>query len=283
MHLRPYVELMRLHKPVGIGLLVFPCWWAVLLYSPALSWHTLCDCILFLLGAFSMRSGGCVINDMADRHIDAQVERTKMRPLASGVLNMRQAWQLLIGLLCIALLVASALGEKIMMLGLCWLPLVAAYPFMKRITWWPQAFLGITFGAGSLFGMVATTETWHISGFILYAACICWVIGYDTIYACQDAKEDAIIGVKSTALLFGKQVKTAVALCYAAMICLLSASFYSEQITFYAWMGLAAATSVLIYQLWHFSPQQPSPCAKCFHMNLWVGMMITLGLLSSRL
>jgi 4-hydroxybenzoate polyprenyltransferase len=283
MELRPYITLMRLHKPIGIWLLAIPCWWGILLFTPSISWHTLSLALLFLFGAIIMRSAGCIVNDIADRHIDAQVERTQHRPLACGVITLHSALILLFILLMFALFIANMLGWKIVVLGFCWLPLVIAYPFMKRITWWPQAFLGITFGAGGLFGMIAVLGEFYLSGIILYIATIFWVIGYDTVYACQDKIDDAAIGVKSTALLFGSHAKIAISLCYVVMILLLCISFYMTQASFYAWAGVICAAIMLACHIVIFNPHNPGLCAVQFSQHLWVGMIIATGLLLSRL
>jgi 4-hydroxybenzoate polyprenyltransferase len=216
-----YSRLMRLDKHTGIWLLLLPCWWGVLAYSDTVPLATLA---LFALGAVVMRSCGCILNDLADRDIDAQVTRTRKRPLASGEVTPAQAWGLIGILLVLAFAIAMLLGWGVVALGACWLPLVALYPRMKRLTWWPQAFLGLTFGAGPLFGMVAASGGIHVAGLWLYAAAFFWTMGYDTIYACQDRADDARIGVKSTALLFGGKVRQSVGVLYGlSIVCLLGA------------------------------------------------------------
>jgi 4-hydroxybenzoate polyprenyltransferase len=266
--------LMRLDKPIGIWLLLLPCWWGVLAYSNGVPWATL---TLFALGAVAMRSAGCVVNDMADRDIDARVERTKSRPLASGALKLKQAYAVLALLLLVAFSVAVALGWKIVALGALWLPLVALYPFMKRWTWWPQAFLGITFGAGALFGMVAVTGGVHLTGLLLYAATFFWVIGYDTIYACQDREEDARIGVKSTARLFGARVREGVAVCYGVSAVLLIAAFLTSDVAATGEraraLPLIAAIMLLGWQVRRFHPKHGAQCARLFRSNVWVGAL----------
>lgn len=270
------IRLLRLDKPIGIWLLLFPCWWGVLAYSSTIPYKTLG---IFTLGAVLMRSAGCVMNDLADRNIDMQVARTSSRPLASGEITQSQAILLLVLLLIGALGVAISLGQDIVLLGALWLPLVAAYPFMKRYTWWPQAFLGITFGAGSLFGMVAVTGGIHLTGLMLYAASICWVIGYDTIYACQDRKDDARIGIKSTALLFGAQVRLAVGLfytCTAIILCWVAWTNMQHLLTLPL---ICMANLVLGWQVLSLAPSHPAVCAKLFRANIWVGIFVTLAMI----
>ncbi len=223
---RAIFELIRFDKPAGTLLLLLPCYWGAFASADAISFTTL---FWFAIGAFAMRSAGCVVNDMADRNIDAQVVRTQTRPLASGALTMRHAAIVLVILLILAAFSAAMLGLDVMLLGLAWLPLVAAYPFMKRITFFPQAFLGITFGAGALFGSMAVAGSITMQAWWLYGAGFFWVLGYDTIYACQDREDDARIGVKSTALFFGAKVQIAVAICYAlAFLCIVQAVLQYE-------------------------------------------------------
>jgi 4-hydroxybenzoate polyprenyltransferase len=275
--LHPILQLMRLDKPIGIWLLLLPCWWGVLAYSDGMPWATL---TLFALGAVAMRSAGCVVNDMADRDIDARISRTKSRPLASRALTMKHAYAVLALLLLVAFSVAVALGWKIVALGALWLPLVAAYPFMKRWTWWPQAFLGLTFGAGALFGMVAMTGGVHLTGLLLYAATFFWVIGYDTIYACQDRDEDARIGVKSTARLFGSRVREGVAVCYGLSAVLLIAAFITSDVAATGEraraLPLLATMMLLGWQVRRFHPHNAAGCAHLFRVNIWVGMLVCL-------
>jgi 4-hydroxybenzoate polyprenyltransferase len=208
------LQLIRFDKPAGTILLLLPCYWGAYASAAKVSWQVLLWCAV---GALAMRSAGCIINDMADRKVDAQVERTRTRPLASGAITMRHASITLVFLLIIAGISGAMLGWQVLGLGVAWLPLVAVYPFMKRITFFPQVFLGLTFGAGALFGSMAVAERLPPAAWWLYAAGFFWVLGYDTIYACQDRKDDARIGVKSTALFFGERVRLAVGGCYTLM------------------------------------------------------------------
>ncbi len=273
----PYAQLMRLDKPVGIWLLMLPCWWGVLAYRDGGMPYGILA--LFALGALAMRSAGCIINDLTDREIDAQVARTKSRPLASGAVTPREAYGLIAALLVVALLVAIALGWKVVLLGACWLPLVVLYPRMKRITWWPQAFLGMTFGAGSLFGMVAMTGTIQVHGLLLYTAAICWVIGYDTIYACQDMEDDARIGVKSTARRFGEHIRFWVGGFFAAMLMLLIVAC-APFMQFWQWGVLLLIALLLARQVWRLNPENGTLCLQLFKEHVWIGTLICLLCLS---
>ncbi len=209
---RPFASLMRLDRPIGTWLLYWPCAWSVALAGVGGRWSLL---VWFLLGAFAMRSAGCVYNDIVDRDLDRQVERTRLRPLASGRVSLKAAWALLVGLSLIGLLVLLQLEQPAQLIALGSLVLVAAYPFMKRITWWPQAWLGLVFSWGALVGWPAVTGSFALAALLLWLGSIFWVIGYDTIYAIQDIEDDAMVGVKSSARAMGANVRRGVGLCYA--------------------------------------------------------------------
>jgi len=213
---RPYASLMRIDRPIGAWLLFWPCAWSVALSGGAVErW----DLILWLgLGAFAMRSAGCVYNDIVDRKLDRQVARTRLRPLASGRVSLWEAWMLLLGLSLIGLVVLLQLNLVAAGIALVSLLLVAAYPYMKRITWWPQAWLGLVFSWGALVGWAAVAETVSGAAIALYVGSVCWVIGYDTIYALQDVEDDALIGVKSSARALGPRAAAGVAVFYAAAL-----------------------------------------------------------------
>ncbi|MCB1651190.1 MAG: 4-hydroxybenzoate octaprenyltransferase [Alphaproteobacteria bacterium] len=214
--LHPYILLARLDRPIGIWLLLLPGLWSIALASPALTKQTLWIAALFTLGAIVMRAAGCVINDLWDKNLDAQVERTRQRPLAAGTLTPRQAIIFLGILLFTGLLILLQMNILTIALGILSLPLIIVYPLMKRITWWPQAFLGLTFNFGSLMGWSAITGHIELPAILLYIGGIFWTLGYDTIYAHQDKEDDALAGIKSTALKFGPRSKLYVSLFYAA-------------------------------------------------------------------
>src|SRR5579871_6624844 len=203
---RPYLRLARLDRPIGSWLLLLPCWWSAAL-SAGIARDIAplpLDIALFFIGAFAMRGAGCTWNDITDRDLDAQVERTRSRPIPAGQVSVRQALAFLVVQSLIGLVVLLQFNRFAILTGIASLAIVAVYPFMKRITWWPQIVLGLAFSWGALMGFAVMLGQIGVPGLILYAGSIAWVIGYDTIYAHQDAEDDALIGVKSTALLFGE-------------------------------------------------------------------------------
>ncbi len=267
-----YLRLMRLHQPVGNWLLLWPCWWSLALAGE----KRFLVYALFALGAVVMRSAGCIINDMADRNFDRQVERTKNRPLASGELSMRQAGMLLAVLLAIAFGIAVMLGREVV----CWsalaLPLVVLYPLMKRITWWPQLFLGLTFNWGALLGWVAVHGTLAWPALLLYAGCVFWTLGYDTIYAHQDKEDDIKAGVKSTALRLGRRTKLCVAGCYGIFI---SSLVLLAPHAPPAWGLLLVLATQLFWQVWSVELDNPVSCKNIFITNQWVGVFPWLAMI----
>ncbi|MEM9880548.1 MAG: 4-hydroxybenzoate octaprenyltransferase [Pseudomonadota bacterium] len=215
---RPYLLLARLDRPIGTWLLLLPCWWGAAVGAQVEAallpnlWHML----LFAIGALIMRGAGCAFNDLIDKDIDAQVARTRNRPLASGQLSQAQGLAFVIALSLLGLIILLQFNALTVWLGISSLALVAAYPFMKRITWWPQAWLGLAFNWGALLGYTAATGELGWPMLWLYMAGIFWTLGYDTIYACQDVEDDALVGVRSTARLFGDDVPVWVARFFAA-------------------------------------------------------------------
>lgn len=267
---------MRLRRPVGVWLLLWPCVWGVALASDGFPDTRLL--LLFALGALIMRSAGCVVNDMADRKIDAQVERTKNRPLASGALSMSDALALLCLLLGLGLLVVMQLPSVLLYYAAGSLLLVAAYPFMKRITYWPQAFLGITFNIGAVFGWVAVAGAPDWPALLLYAAGICWTIGYDTIYAHQDIEDDLKIGIKSTAIRFGEHNKRFIAGFYGASVLCMLLAVISGQGGFFAYAAVAVMAAHFRWQWRSFQPNRPRLALRLFKANATLGGVIS-GLL----
>lgn len=215
---QPYAILMRLDRPIGWWLLLLPGWWAIMLAANGATemynadWRLM---VLFLIGAIIMRGAGCTINDLWDRDLDKKVERTKMRPLASGQLSLFHAVGFLFFMLFTAFIILLQTSALAIGLGMLSLILVATYPLMKRITWWPQAFLGVTFNFGALMGWAAANHSLAWPAVLLYIAGFFWTLGYDTIYAHQDKKDDELVGIKSTALLFGERSKYWVSIFYA--------------------------------------------------------------------
>jgi 4-hydroxybenzoate polyprenyltransferase len=274
-----YIHLMRLHKPIGIWLLFFPASWAVgLAATHDVGYFQL----LMLLGAFVTRSAGCIINDITDRALDAQVARTRTRPLASGRVSVREAYVALAVLLGLALGIALSLPSAVLVLALLALPMIVAYPWMKRLTWWPQLFLGITFNLSALFGWMATGTPLAPAAFALYAAGVFWTLGYDTIYAVQDVLDDERVGIKSSALRLGRFLIPFVALCYLLMVlCLMLVGQLANAGAFF-YRGVGGVALHAIWQIRHVS-FNPVMAATLFRSNQWLGLGLLIAILADRL
>ena len=232
--LRPYASLMRLDRPIGTWLLYWPCAWSVALAGVGGRWDFF---LWFFLGAFAMRSAGCVYNDIVDKDLDRKVERTRLRPLASGRASVRSAWVLIAILCAVGLLVLAQLNLTAAIVALVSVAPVAAYPFMKRITWWPQAWLGLVFSWGALVGWPAITGSLDLPALLLWFGSIAWVVGYDTLYAIQDIEDDALVGVKSSARRLGDKAPLGVAIFYAIAVLLWAAALWSVRPD---WLALLA-------------------------------------------
>jgi 4-hydroxybenzoate polyprenyltransferase len=268
---------MRLDRPIGVWLLFWPCAWGVALAGTGREGVTL---ILWLaLGAFAMRSAGCVYNDIVDRDLDARVERTRLRPLANRRVSVRSAWIFLIFLSLIGLLVLLRLNRTAQVVALASLALVAAYPFMKRITWWPQAWLGLVFSWGALVGWAAVAGRIEWTAALLYAGTIFWVIGYDTIYALQDKEDDALVGVKSSALALGRHARAGVNVFYLLALLLWAGAVWSVRPQ---WLALAALMPVALHLLWQvaaLNPQDGGDALAKFRSNRFAGLLMFLACL----
>jgi 4-hydroxybenzoate polyprenyltransferase len=273
-----YLRLMRLHQPVGIWLLLWPCWWSLALASHGLPPLRLL--LLFALGAIFMRSAGCIINDIADREFDKQVERTKTRPLASGEISLGAAITLLLLLLSAGLGVTLALGPVVMLWAVLSLPLIIMYPLMKRISWWPQLFLGFTFNWGALMGWAAVAGTVGLPAILLYSGGIFWTLGYDTIYAHQDKADDARVGVKSTALRLGKNTKRAVGIFYLATVIFWTLAGWSAGKGMGLFAALALAELHFCWQLCKVNLDDPASCRRVFMSNIWLGALVFAGFMT---
>ena len=274
--LRPYASLMRLDRPIGSWLLYWPCAWSVALAGVGGRWA------LFFwlgLGAFAMRSAGCVYNDIVDRDLDRRVERTRLRPLASGRVSLKSAW-LLIGILClVGLIVLLELKPAAAIVALVSLAPVAAYPFMKRITWWPQAWLGIVFSWGALVGWPAVTGSLAWTSFLLWFGSISWVVGYDTLYAIQDIEDDALVGVKSSARRLGNKAPLGIGIFYLLAILLWGASIWSVRPDGLALLSLLPAALHLANQAVRADPADGELALRLFRSNRTTGFLIFLAML----
>jgi len=278
---RPYLRLARLDRPIGSWLLLIPCWWSAALAAGIA--HRLgelpFDLALFFIGAFAMRGAGCTWNDITDRDLDARVERTRSRPIPAGQVSVTQAFAFLLMQALLGLLVLLQFNRFAVLTGVASLLVVAVYPFMKRITWWPQVVLGLAFSWGALMGFAATFATLDVTAITLYAGSIAWVIGYDTIYAHQDVEDDALIGVKSTARLFGERTQAALAVFYGLAALLIGLALARAGCRFPAWIGLAAFVAHLCWQIARLKIGDSALCLKLFKSNRDAGLLLFAGLL----
>ena len=277
MGLRPYASLMRLDRPIGTWLLYWPCAWSVALAGVRGEWA------LFAwlgLGAFAMRSAGCVYNDIVDRDLDRRVERTRLRPLASGRVSVRAAWGVVVALCIIGLVVLLQLPRTAQIIALASLALVAAYPFMKRITWWPQAWLGLVFSWGALVGWPAATGSFALPALWLWLGSIAWVIGYDTLYAIQDIEDDALVGVRSSARRLGSKAAAGIAVFYALALIGWAAAIWSVRPQILALAALLPAALHLGLQVARANPADGDGALRLFRSNRFTGLLLFAGFLT---
>ena len=274
--LRPFASLMRIDRPIGIWLLYWPCAWSVALAGVRGRW----DLFLWLaLGAFAMRSAGCVYNDIVDRDLDRQVERTRLRPLASGRVGINAAWALTLGLCLVGLIVLLQLERTAQVVALASLALVAAYPFMKRITWWPQAWLGLVFSWGALVGWPAVTGSLDWAPVLLWFGSIAWVIGYDTLYAIQDIEDDALVGVKSSARRLGDKARLGIACFYALALLGWGSALWAVKPDWLALVALVPAAIHLAGQAYRADPRDDAAALALFRSNRWCGLLVFAAML----
>jgi len=274
----PYVQLARLDRPVGWQLLLAPCWWSTALAGLAVHlgpnpWRLL----LFLIGAIAMRGAGCTYNDILDRDLDAGVSRTKGRPLPSGRVSPRAAAIFLVAEALVGLAVLLSFNRFSIWLGIASLLVVAIYPLMKRVTSWPQAALGLAFSWGALIGWSAPFGGLAAPALLLYAAAFCWTLGYDTIYALQDARDDAIVGIKSTARLFGRHARLAVAGFYLLTALLAQAALLTAGGGRFAEFGWAAFAAHLAWQVYRLDGASEATALALFRSNRDAGLLLFLG------
>ncbi|HXV23624.1 MAG TPA: 4-hydroxybenzoate octaprenyltransferase [Alphaproteobacteria bacterium] len=279
--LRPFLKLARLDRPIGTWLLLFPCWWGLALASRG--WPDPALAIAFAVGAVVMRGAGCTYNDMVDREFDARVERTRGRPLPSGAISLRGAAVFLALQLLAGLAILFTFNTITIALGIASLALVFTYPFMKRVTWWPQAFLGLTFNWGVLMGWSAVTGDITLPALLLYTGAIAWTIGYDTIYAHQDKEDDALIGLRSTALLFGAASGRWITSFYVLALVLFAAAGVAANLAWPYWIALAVASLQLGWQVHVLKLDDPADCLMHFRSNRWVGWILLAGIVAGRL
>jgi 4-hydroxybenzoate polyprenyltransferase len=276
---RPYLRLARLDRPIGSWLLLIPCWWSVALAAIHAGaqinlWH----CALFFIGAFAMRGAGCTWNDIVDRDLDARVERTRSRPIPSGQVSVRAAAIFLVLQALVGLAVLLQFNRFTVYVGFASLAVVAIYPFMKRVTYWPQIVLGLAFSWGALMGWPATFARLDLPAYLLYVGAICWVIGYDTIYAHQDREDDALIGIKSTALLFGERTKPMLAMFYSLAVVLIALAGWSTGAGFVFAVGLFAFAAHLAWQIARLDVDDPLLCLSVFKSNRDAGLILFAGM-----
>lgn len=274
--LRDLAQLARFDRPIGWWLLFWPCVWGVWLTGAGLQGALIA---WLLLGAIVMRGAGCVYNDLIDADLDAQVARTANRPLASGRVSRRVAWVWLLALCAVGLLVLLQLRWQAQLAALGSLALVAAYPFMKRITWWPQAWLGLVFSWGLPVGWIALRSDHAVIIALMYAGSVCWVIGYDTIYALQDREDDALVGVRSSALRLGARVRGGVAGFYASALALWAAAFWLLRPDWVALLTLLPAALHLAWQVATLDPEDADNPLSRFRSNRLTGALMAAACL----
>ncbi len=302
---RPYLRLARLDRPIGSWLLLLPCWWSWALAAVAahgrppdggqlgfgnpgfahlsLPQLNLPHLALFFVGAFAMRGAGCTWNDIVDRDLDGGVERTRSRPIPSGQVSVTQAAAFLVAQALTGLAVLLQFNAFAVATGIASLAIVAVYPFMKRITYWPQIVLGLAFSWGALMGWAAAFGRLDAAALVLYAGAIAWVIGYDTIYAHQDREDDALIGIKSTALLFGDRTKPMLMLFYGLAVALIGVAGVLAGAGLVFFLGLAAFAAHLVWQIARLDIGDPALCLALFKSNRDAGLVLFAGMVAAAL
>ena len=279
---RPYLRMARIDRPIGWWLLLWPCWWSVALAAVAANapypnpWHI----FLFLVGAISMRGAGCVWNDIVDRDIDAKVERTRKRPIPSGQVTVLKAAAFMGALCLIGLAVLLQFNWFAVGVGFASVAVVLIYPLMKRVTWWPQFVLGLAFNWGALMGWAAAFGSLGWAPVWLYLGGIAWTIGYDTIYAHQDIADDELIGVHSTARLFGDRTREMISLFFATATVLFALAFWFAGAGWPAWLGLIAGAGHMVWQVVTFRYDDPARCLTLFRANRDYGWILFAGLVA---
>jgi 4-hydroxybenzoate polyprenyltransferase len=279
---RPYLRLARFDRPIGAWLLLMPCWWSAGLAAIHAGapypnpWHV----ILFFIGAFVMRGAGCTWNDLVDRNLDGSVERTRSRPIPSGQVTPKQAFAFMVLLALIGLAVLLQFNWFTVAAGIASLLTVVVYPFLKRVTHWPQVGLGLAFSWGALMGWPALLGRLDAPAFVLYAGSICWVIAYDTIYAHQDREDDALIGIKSTAILFGENTQQMLAVFFTAAVALIGLAGWMAGAGLIFALGLAAFAAHLAWQVRRLKISDSALCLRLFKSNRDAGLILFAAMIA---
>ena len=284
-HLKIFINLTRLNKPIGFMLLFWPCSWGLAYaYNFNQDLNTfLYYLLLFFLGSILMRSAGCIFNDIIDKDLDKEVQRTKQRPIAAGKISIKKSFFYIISLCALAFLILIQFNFLTIILGLGSMLLAFSYPFMKRITYWPQLFLGLTFNWGVIMAWTAINNNISYEIIALYVSAIFWTLGYDTIYGVQDMEDDEIIGVKSTSIKFKENIKLFVGSSYFFTLIILGYLFkYEFGVNILTFLFILFATS-LLFQLMQFEKTKPEKCLRAFKLNNFSGLILFLGILSKNL
>ena len=279
---RIIIQLTRLDKPIGFLLLFWPCTWGLTLgyYFNNETTLYLKYIIFFFLGSVLMRSAGCIFNDIVDRNLDKKIQRTKERPIASGKISVSEAFTYIVFLCLIALLILLQFNWLTIMLGMASMTLAFAYPFMKRITYWPQLFLGLTFNWGIIMGWTSMTNSISVEPLVLYLSAIFWTLGYDTIYGLQDIRDDEIIGVKSTSIKFKNNVKAFVGSCYCLCVLFILIMFLMMELSKYLLLLTIPFIISFVYQIKMFNKDDPKSCLAAFRNNNLSGFLIFIFIFS---
>jgi len=277
-----FIQLTRLNKPIGFLLLFWPCVWGLTLayYFSGETNLYLKHILLFFLGSVLMRSAGCIFNDIVDRDLDKKVQRTRERPIASGKVSVSEAFIYIVFLCLVAFLILLQFNWLTIVLGISSMALAFAYPFMKRITHWPQLFLGLTFNWGIIMGWTSITNSISIEPVILYLSAIFWTLGYDTIYGLQDIHDDEIIGVKSTSIKFKNNVKIFVGTCYSLCVFLILIIFFAMEINKYLLLLIIPFIVSFVYQVKIFKVSNSESCLLAFKNNNLIGLLIFIFIFS---
>ena len=277
--LRPYLRLARLDRPIGTWLLLFPCWWGIALAADG--FPSLYFMVLFGVGAVVMRGAGCTFNDIVDRKFDAQVERTRLRPIPSGDVSVPAAIAFMIFQLSIGAAILFSLNRLSIALGVAVMLLIGTYPFMKRITYWPQFFLGLNFNWGALMGWTAVRDDLHWPAILLYLGGIAWTLGYDTIYAHQDKEDDVLIGIKSSALALGGRTRPFLFLFYAVAVVFWALTGWAIGFGLIYEIALVLVLGQLFWQATFVDTASQPDCSLKFRSNRWTGWILLAGIVAA--